>query len=304
MPQSTPVSDTRELGSSRDARPRSAVLQSHWATGLRRLARHRGALVGIGAIGVFLLGALLAPLLAPHDPLEPHYERRLQPPSRTFPLGTDSFGRDILSRLLYGSRISLTVGAIAVGLSSLLGVPLGLVAGFFGRRVDNTIMRVIDIWLAFPGLLLAIGIVAALGTGLQNVMLAIGIASVPGLTRLVRGSVLSVKEELYVEAARAVGGSDWHIIWLHVLPNVLAPVIVLVTLRLATAILTGVGLSFLGLGVQPPAPEWGAMVAEGRAYLREAWWVSTYPGAATFFAVMGFNLLGDGLRDTFDPRLH
>jgi ABC-type dipeptide/oligopeptide/nickel transport system permease subunit len=258
---------------------------------------------GAVAVAVFVLGALLAPRLAPYDPLEPHYDRQLSPPSGAFRLGTDSFGRDILSRLLYGGRVSLLVGSIAVAVSFIVGLPLGMAAGFYGGRTDDILMRIVDVWLAFPGLLLAIGIVAVLGPGLHNVMLAIGLSSVPGVARLVRGSVLSVKTEVYVEVARAVGGSNAHIIRAHVLPNVLAPVVVLLTLRLGTAILTGVGLSFLGLGVQPPAPEWGAMVADGRGDLRQAWWVSTIPGAAIFLTVMAINLLGDGLRDALDPRL-
>jgi len=183
-------------------------------------------------------------------------------------------------------------------------VPLGVAAGYYGGRLDSLIMRSIDVWLAFPGLLLAIGIVAVLGPGLQNVMLAIGVSGVPGVCRLVRGAVLPVKEEAYVEVARAVGGSERHIITAHILPNVLAPVVVLLTLRLGAAILTGVGLSFLGLGVQPPAAEWGAMVSEGRTYLQQAWWVSTIPGIAIFLSVMGVNMLGDGMRDALDPRLH
>ncbi len=261
-------------------------------------------MAGAAVVAAFLLGALLAPHLARYDPAEPHFDVRLRPPSAPFPLGTDSFGRDVLSRLLYGGRISLVVGVISVILSFLLGLPLGVAAGYYGGHVDDLIMRAIDVWLAFPGLLLAIGIVAVLGPGLQNVMLAIGISGVPGVARLVRGSVLPIKQEAYIEVARAVGGHDGHIIRSHVLPNVLAPAVVLLTLRLGTAILTGVGLSFLGLGVQPPTAEWGAMVAEGRAYLRQAWWVSTIPGTAIFLSVMGFNLLGDGLRDALDPRLH
>jgi len=253
--------------------------------------------------GLFV-GALLAPAVSRYDPAQPHFALRLEPPSAAFPLGTDSFGRDILSRLAYGGRISLVVGAVSVLVSFLVGLPLGIVAGYAGGRVDNFVMRVIDVWLAFPELLLAIGIVAVLGPGLQNVMLAIGISGVPGVCRLVRGSVLPVKQEAYVELARAVGGTGAHIVRVHVFPNILAPVLVLLTLRLGTAILAGVGLSFLGLGVQPPTPEWGAMVAEGRTYLQQAWWVSTIPGAAIFFSVMGFNLLGDGLRDVLDPRLH
>lgn len=304
MAFSTPASATPEPGAARAGAAPGAGLRSHYAIGVRRLVRHRGALAGAIVVTAFLMGALLAPKLAVHDPAGAQFSLALQPPTWRFPLGTDSFGRDILSRLLYGGRISLTIGAISVALSFLLGLPLGIAAGFFGGRADNLIMRVVDVWLAFPGLLLSIGIVAVLGPGIQNVMLAIGIAGVPGVARLVRGSVLSVKEEAYVEVGRAVGGSDVHIIRAHILPNVLAPVVVLLTLRLGTAILTGVGLSFLGLGVQPPAPEWGAMVAEGRTYLRQAWWVSTIPGGAIFLSVMGFNLLGDGLRDALDPRLH
>ena len=303
MASSTPESVIRNAAGGRGgAVPARPV--SHYAIGLRRLVRHRGAVAGAAVVAVFLLAALLAPALAPHDPVDTHLDLGLRPPARTFPLGTDSFGRDILSRLLYGGRVSLTIGIIAVVVSFGLGLPLGIAAGYYGGPVDHMIMRAIDVWLAFPGLLLAIGIVATLGPGLQNVMLAIGVAGVPGVARLVRGSVLSIKEEMYVEVGRAVGGSDAHIMRAHVLPNVLPPVVVLVTLRLGTAILTGVGLSFLGLGVQPPAPEWGTMVAEGRTYLRQAWWVSTIPGAAIFLSVMGFNLLGDGLRDALDPRLH
>jgi peptide/nickel transport system permease protein len=255
-------------------------------------------------IAGLILVSLLAPYIARYDPNAPHFAAALRPPSAAFPLGTDSFGRDILSRLAYGGRVSLFVGVISVGLSFALGVPLGVAAGYAGGRLDSLIMRIVDVWLAFPGLLLAIGIVAVLGPGLQNVMLAIGVSGVPGVCRLVRGAVLPVKEEAYVEVARAVGGGEGHIIAAHILPNVLAPVVVLLTLRLGTAILTGVGLSFLGLGVQPPAAEWGAMVSDGRTYLQQAWWVSTIPGAAIFLSVMGVNMLGDGMRDALDPRLH
>ena len=304
MLSSTRGSDTPEVRSAKKGATPASRTRSHWTIGLHRLAQHRGAMAGAAVVAAFLLGALLAPHLALYDPAEPHFDVRLRPPSGPFFLGTDSFGRDVLSRLLYGGRISLVVGVISVILSFLLGLPLGIAAGYYGGYVDDLIMRGIDVWLAFPGLLLAIGVVAVLGPGLQNVMLAIGISGVPGVARLVRGSVLSIKQEAYVEVARAVGGRDGHIIRSHVLPNVLAPAVVLLTLRLGTAILTGVGLSFLGLGVQPPTAEWGAMVAEGRMYLQQAWWVSTIPGAAIFLSVMGFNLLGDGLRDALDPRLH
>src|SRR5579871_406710 len=296
------LSSTRESATPEDrtaARPARTL--SHGAIGLRRVARHRGAMLGIMLIAGLLL---LAPYVAHYDPAEPHFGARLVPPSAAYPLGTDSYGRDVLSRVAYGGRISLVVGAVAVIVSCVVGLPLGVAAGYAGGRIDDLIMRIIDVWLAFPELLLAIGIVAILGTGLQNVMLAIGISGVPGVCRLVRGNVLAVKEETYVEVARAVGGTATHIVRAHVLPNVLAPVVVLLTLRLGTAILAGVGLSFLGLGVQPPTPEWGAMVAEGRTYLEQAWWVSTIPGAAIFLSVMGFNMFGDGLRDALDPRLH
>jgi len=299
------LSSTRESATSETAgaaRPVRAL--SHGAIGLRRIARHRGAMVGAVLCGALLLCAALAPYLARYNPNEAHFDASLRPPSAAFPLGTDSFGRDVLSRLVYGGRISLTVGAISVALSFVVGVPLGITAGYYGGRLDDLIMRVIEVWLAFPDLLLAIGIVAVLGPGLQNVMLAIGVSGVPGVCRLVRGSVLPVKEEAYVEVARAVGGSEGRIIRMHILPNVLAPIVVLLTLRLGTAILTGVGLSFLGLGVQPPTAEWGAMVSEGRAYLQRAWWVSTIPGIAIFLSVMGVNVIGDGLRDALDPRLH
>ncbi|HLN15079.1 MAG TPA: ABC transporter permease [bacterium] len=299
------LSSTRASGTSDPAgagRPVRAL--SHGAIGLRRVTRHRGAMVGAAVIGALLLCAVLAPYIARYDPNEPHFAASLRPPSAAFPLGTDSFGRDLLSRLVYGGRISLTVGTIAVILSFAAGVPLGVAAGYYGGRLDDVIMRVVDVWLAFPDLLLAIAIVAVLGPGLQNVMLAIGVSGIPGVCRLVRGSVLPVKEESYVEVARAVGGSEGRIIRTHILPNVLAPIVVLLTLRLGTAVLAGVGLSFLGLGVQPPTAEWGAMVSEGRSYLQQAWWVSTIPGIAIFLSVMAVNVLGDGLRDALDPRLH
>ena len=229
------LSSTRESATSEPAgtaRPVRAL--SHGAIGLRRIARHRGAMVGAAVILVLLLCSFLAPFLARYDPNAPHFDTSLRPPSAAFPLGTDSFGRDILSRVVYGGRISLTVGAIAVLLSFAAGVPIGIAAGYYGGRLDDLIMRIIDVWLAFPDLLLAIGIVAVLGPGIQNVMLAIGVSGIPGVCRLARGSVLPVKEESYVEVARAVGGSEGRIIRVHILPNVLAPIVVLLTLRLGT----------------------------------------------------------------------
>jgi peptide/nickel transport system permease protein len=277
--------------------------RSHWSIGFARLRRSPGALAGLGVVVFFIAASVAAPWLTDDDPIQVQFEHRFAPPSLRHPLGTDSFGRDLASRVLYGGRLSLSVGLIAIAISDVIGIPLGLLSGYRGGRFDDIVMRLVDLWLAFPGLLLAIAIVAVLGPGLQNVMIAIGIGGVPGLVRLVRGQVLSVRSLEFVDAARAIGGGDAHIIRAHVFPNVLAPIVVLTTLRLAGAILSGVGLSFLGLGAQPPAPEWGAIVAEGRSYLREAWWVSTLPGVAIFLTVMGFNLLGDGLRDAFDPRL-
>jgi peptide/nickel transport system permease protein len=277
--------------------------RSHWAIGFARLRRNLGAVAGAVVVVVFVLAAVLAPWLTDDDPVATQFDQRFAPPSLRHPIGTDSFGRDLLSRVLYGGRLSLSVGLIAIAISDVIGIPLGLWSGYRLGRFDTIVMRLVDLWLAFPGLLVAIAIVAILGPGLQNVMIAIGIGGIPGLVRLVRGTVLQVRGVEFVDAARAIGGGDGHIIRVHVLPNVLAPIVVLTTLRLAGAILSGVGLSFLGLGAQPPTPEWGAIVAEGRSYLRDAWWVSTLPGVAIFLTVMGFNLLGDGLRDAFDPRL-
>ncbi len=277
--------------------------RSHWAIGFSRMRRNRGAAAGAIIVLLFIAASALAPWLTDDDPIQVQFDQRFAPPSVRHPLGTDSFGRDLFSRVLYGGRLSLSVGLIAIVISDAIGIPLGLISGYRGGRFDDVMMRLVDLWLAFPGLLVAIAIVAVLGPGLQNVMIAIGIGGIPGLVRLVRGNVLSVREQEFVDAARATGGGDAHIVRAHIFPNVLAPIVVLTTLRLAGAILSGVGLSFLGLGAQPPSPEWGAIVAEGRAYLREAWWVSTLPGVAIFMTVIGFNLLGDGLRDAFDPRL-
>ncbi len=277
--------------------------RSHWGIGFARLRRNRGAVAGAFIILVFVLISIVAPWLSGDDPTQTQFEERFAPPSARHRLGTDSFGRDLYSRVLYGGRLSLSVGLIAIVISDIIGIPVGLITGYRGGRFDDIVMRLVDLWLAFPGLLVAIAIVAILGPGLQNVMIAIGIGGIPGLVRLVRATVFAVRGQEFVDAAKAIGGRDAHIVLAHIFPNVLAPIVVLTTLRLAGAILSGVGLSFLGLGAQPPTPEWGAIVAEGRAYLREAWWVSTLPGVAIFVTVMGFNLLGDGLRDAFDPRL-
>ena len=269
----------------------------------RRLRRNRAAVAGAGIVVVFVLLAVLAPALVPFNPIHGDLNDRLQPPSVTHWLGTDELGRDIFSRILFGARISLQIQIVAVLLALVIGVTLGSVGGYLGGHVDNVIMRAMDVLLAFPGIFLALGIIAALGPGLLNLMLAAGISSVPQFARIVRASVLSLKEREFVEAARALGGGSNRIMFRHLLPNCLAPIIVQSTLRMATVLLTASGLSFLGLGVQPPTPEWGAMLSNARSYLIVAPHVATIPGLAIMVVVVGFNLFGDGLRDTLDPRL-
>jgi peptide/nickel transport system permease protein len=269
----------------------------------RRLWKHKGAMSGLVILMLLLLIALSAPLLARYDPLKVQARKALQPPSAEFLLGTDQYGRDVLSRTIYGTRISLLVGIISVGIAAICGLMIGLVAGYCGGVIDSLLMRLMDIMLAFPGILLALAIVSILGPNLANLMIAVGISAIPAYARLVRGSVLSAKQNLYVEAARVVGCGHRQILFRHILPNVAAPVIVLGTLGMGTAILSAAALSFLGLGSQPPTPEWGRMLSEGRAYLREHWWIATTPGLAILITVLAMNLLGDGLRDALDPRL-
>ena len=269
----------------------------------RRLARQRGAMLGGMILAVFVLMAAGASWLAARDPIRTAPREALVPPGGRYLLGTDQFGRDVASRVLHGARLSLSAGLIAVGIAVGLGAPIGLVSGFYGGRLDVVAMRVMDVLLAFPGILLALAIVAVLSPGLGNVMVAVGLAAVPTYARLARASVLSARELLYVEAARAMGGRDRFILARYILPNVVAPLIVTSTLGLGTAILSAAALSFLGLGSPPPTPEWGRMLSEGRDYLREAWWISTFPGLAIMLTVLAVNLLGDGLRDVLDPRL-
>lgn len=274
------------------------VLQMLW----RRLRKNRLAVIG----GVLLLGfvvtAILAPLLSPYDPLAQDLYNRLLPPSIDHPFGTDDFGRDILSRVIYGSRVSLRIGVVAVVIALALGTGIGLVAGYAGGVLDQVLMRFMDLLLAFPSILLAIGIVAILGPGLENAMLAVGLVAVPQYARLVRASTLSVREMDYVQASRALGAGHTRILLVAILPNCLAPLIVQATLGLATAILDAAGLSFLGLGAQPPIPEWGAMLSNGRELIVRAPWVLFFPGIAIFLTVLAFNLFGDGLRDALDPK--
>ena len=270
---------------------------------LQRLMRQRGAVVGLVILAALALMALAAPWLSPRDPIRTAPREALQAPGARFLLGSDQFGRDVASRALHGARLSLTVGLISVSIAVGLGTPVGLLSGYYGGRVDGFVMRVVDVLLAFPGILLALAIVSVLSPGLSNVMIAVGLSAVPNYARLVRASVLSAREQLYVEAARALGSHDLSIVARYILPNVVAPLIVTGTLGLGTAILSAAALSFLGLGSQPPQPEWGRMLSEGRDYLREAWWISTVPGLGIMLTVLAMNLLGDGLRDVLDPRL-
>lgn len=278
--------------------------ESLWTISFRRLRKSRTAVFGIIIIILFALIALLAPYVAPYDPLEQNFIKSFRPPSREHLLGTDEFGRDIFSRIIYGARISLQIGFIAVFISLVVGVSLGLTAGYYGGWIDMLIMRVMDLMLSFPYILLALVIMSILGPGIYNAMIAIGIVYVPQYARVVRSSVLSVKKKEYVLAAQALGANDFRIILKHVFLNSMAPIIIQTTLSIGRAIINAAGLSFLGLGAQPPTPEWGAMLSNGQDFLRNAPWIATFPGIAIALLVLGFNLVGDGFRDAFDPRLH
>lgn len=280
-----------------------STAMSLWRDATRRLRRNRSAMLGLGIVVFLVLVAIFAPLIAPHDPLAQSLEDRLQAPSRHHLLGTDDLGRDLLSRIIYGSRISLQVGFFSVLIALVVGTFLGALGAYYGKILDTIIMRSMDVLLAFPGVLLAIGIVAVLGPSLNNAMVAIGIVTIPRYARVVRASVLTIKESEFVQAARALGNGGFRILFVHILPNCLAPLTVQTTLNIATAILEAAGLSFLGLGAQPPTAEWGAMLAGARQYLRIAPWVTALPGLAIVLTVMGFNLFGDGLRDALDPRM-
>jgi ABC-type dipeptide/oligopeptide/nickel transport system permease subunit len=276
---------------------------------VEKLFKNKTGVAGLIIITIFFLAAILAPWISPHDPVENSLYDQLKPPlwasggSMKNILGTDDLGRDILSRIIWGARVSLTVGVVSVGIALIIGSLLGALAGYYKGWLDNLIMRFMDIVLAFPHILLAIVIVAYLGPGLRNAMIAIGIITIPRFARIVRASVLEEKEKDYVTAARAVGAWDLRIIFNTIFPNCLAPIIVQASLGFGSAILDAAGLSFLGLGAQPPIPEWGAMIAMGRSLILRAWWVMTLPGIVILLGVLGFNLLGDGLRDALDPRL-
>ena len=270
---------------------------------VRRLRQSVGAMVGLGILMVIILCAIFADWLAPYPPLEMNPADMLQGPSLQHLFGTDKFGRDLFSRVLHGSRISLRVGLISVALAAVGGGLVGLVAGYTGGVVEMLVMRITDAMLAFPGLLLSLAIVAALGPSLVNVMIAVGVSWSPSYVRLVRGSVLSAKQNLYVDAAYSIGAGSMRIMFVHLLPNVFAPVLVLSTLGVAGSIITAASLSYLGMGAQPPTPEWGLMLSQGRSLLQIAWWITTFPGMVIMLTVLAINLVGDGLRDALDPRL-
>jgi peptide/nickel transport system permease protein len=263
---------------------------------------NRAAMAGLVMLAVLVVASLIAPLVAPYDPVTINLAEKLQPPNRVHLLGTDYFGRDVLSRVLYGGRISLTVGLLVVAVAALIGVPLALLAGFLGGRVDNLLMRLMDAFLTFPPLLLAVAIVGSLGPDIRNVMLALGIVNVPVFARLVRGSTLAVREDVFVTAARALGAGSLRIVFAHILPNVAAPIAVQMSVTFAGAIIAEASLSFLGLGAQPPLPSWGRDLNEARRYLEDGFWLLAAPTAAIMIGVLSVNFIGDGLRDATDPR--
>ena len=270
---------------------------------MMRLAKSPLAMFGLVIIFVLVFCAIFAELISPYSPIKQDLMHMFETPSAEHWLGTDEFGRDILSRLIYGARVSLQVGFIAVGIALVTGGMLGAVSGYYSGKLDNIIMRVMDVLLSIPQTLLAIAIVAALGPSLMNLMIAVGISAVPTYARIVRGSVLSIRSMEFIEAARAAGSSDLRIILKHIIPNSMAPIIVQSTLGVASAILNAAGLSFIGLGIQPPNPEWGAMLSGGRQYIRDYPHMTLYPGLAIMLTILALNFLGDGLRDALDPKL-
>lgn len=274
-----------------------------WSLAWHRLRRNRTAMFGLVAVVLLVIVALGAPLIAPYDPNAQNVDHLLEGPSLQFLLGTDNFGRDIFSRIVYGARISLAVGFFGTAVGLAAGGLIGMVSGYYGGWIDGLLMRLLDIQLAFPGLLLAIAVVAVLGVGEINVVIAVGIFSIPTFARILRGSIMTLKSQEFITAARSLGAPDYWLMLVHLLPNAIAPLIVIATLRLGTAILVASSLSFLGLGIRPPSPEWGAMLSDGRQYLQLAPHVATFPGLAILFSVLVLNLLGDGLRDALDPRL-
>jgi len=289
--------------------PRSATSSPRHAarTGPRSLVwrslRNPLTLAGVLIIGALVGIALVASLIAPADPTRTNLEIRFDPPTRAHPFGTDQLGRDILSRVIYGTRVSLRIAILTAVIATTIGAPLGIVSGYFRGRVDDLLMRLTDMFMAFPRLILAMAIAAALRPSLENVIIAISLAAWPAYARLARSVTLGLREETFVEAARALGAGSMRILSRHVLPGVLSPLVIQISLDMGGIILTAAGLGFIGIGAQPPTPEWGVMIADGRNYITQQWWVSTFPGIAIALVVLGFNLLGDGIRDLLDPRL-
>ncbi|MEK4484429.1 ABC transporter permease subunit [Psychrobacillus sp. FSL H8-0484] len=281
---------------------RKKLRREKWKMFFSSIGKNKAAVVGGVIILLYISLTFLAPILAPYDPYEINLQDKLQSPSLAHWMGTDDKGRDILSRILYGSRLSLGVGFSSVAFGAFFGIVLGLIAGYYGKWVDTIISRCLDVMLAFPGILLALAIISALGPSLINVTIAVGVFSIPLFARIVRGSTMEVKKLEYIDAIRTLGANDFIIIFRHILPNILSPIIVQGSLRLATAILSAAGLSFLGLGAQPPSPEWGAMLSSGRDFIFSAPYMAIFPGLMIAILVLGFNLFGDGLRDALDPR--
>lgn len=273
-----------------------------WKIYFERFKKNKPALAGLSIILLLVIIAILAPFISPYNPIEQILSERLQPPSRLHPLGTDDLGRDVLSRVIYGSRISLSVGVIAVGISITIGVLLGLVSGYFGGIIDSVLMRVVDIVLCFPTFFLILMVISFIEPSIYNIMVVIGLTGWPSVTRLVRSECLSLREREFILAAKGLKLKTSRILFTHLLPNVIAPIVVTATLSIGSAILIESGLSFLGLGVQPPTPSWGNILTSGKDYIHIAWWLSVFPGLAILIVVLAFNLLGEGLRDILDPR--
>jgi peptide/nickel transport system permease protein len=270
---------------------------------IRRLTHNLPFMIGLILLLIIVGSALVPQLVTAYNPVKVNIPDRLQSPNLRHPFGTDQYGRDILARVIYGGRVSLVMGAVPIGLAALIGTLLGLIAGYYGRWVDLLIMRVIDVWVAFPTILLAMAVVAILGPGMVNIMIAVGIAWIPYYARMVRGSVLEAREQVYIEAARVLGLSGARMMFRHILPNIVAPIIIMSSMGIGGAILTGASLSFLGMGPQSPTPEWGVILADGRQFIRVAAWIGLFPGLAIAITVLAANLLGDGLRDLLDPRM-
>lgn len=279
--------------------------KSHFASVWKRLKKNKMAIIGLIILSVICLSAIFADLLFDYETMaiRQNAPMRLKPPSKSHWLGTDEVGRDILARIIYGTRISVPVAFATILIATVIGGLLGAIAGYGNKRIDNLIMRIMDIFLAIPSILLSVAIVSALGPSIKNLLIAISVSNIPPFARIVRASVLTIRNEEYIEAARAIGASDARIIFKHIIPNSMAPIIVQATLCIAGSILSIASLSFIGLGIQPPTPEWGSMLSGGRQYIWNAWWVCAFPGMAIMLTILSLNLLGDGLRDALDPRL-